>query len=175
MLRQSMQLAVVLLLVTAYGLLASCATKVTSTNDVDIFPTVKAKLTGTPQQLVAFDQALRPQLGDEPVACTVNVDGIPLSGCEVLQSSPVSPTLKDLTYGFYGPQSSVYEKLGVAFNKVQPGPSELQTSGPLTLALSKSGPPTIPDCSTKPQPCVGAPFCPQYGGCSKQRWPCAKC
>jgi hypothetical protein len=189
MLRQAMRLAVVLLLVTAYGLLASCGgpsipptsepsipptsgPSIPPTN-VDTRPTVKAKLTGTPQQLVAFDQALRPQLGDEPVACTVKVDGS-ISGCEVLQSSLVSSTLKDLTYGFYGPRTTMYEKLGVALNKVQLSPSALETSGDLTLELSEASL-TPPDCSGKPLPCVATPWCPQYGGCSKQRWPCAKC
>ncbi len=166
MLRQTLDVTGLLIVVTSCALLASCATPPTAAL-VATGPTVEAKVTGTPQQLLGFDQALRPLLGTEPVACTVSLNAA-ISGCEILQSGPPSPTLKDLTYGFFGPHTSVYEKLGVAFNQVQ-------KTGALTVAITPAQPPKVPDCSSLPPPCVASPWCPQTGGCSKQKFPCAAC
>lgn len=164
MLRETLLTTGRILVVTAGAFLASCMTAMQAPPTA---PTVEVAVAGKPEQLAAFDQALRPLLGGEPIACTVNVNG-QLSGCEALSTTPVPPSAKDLTYDFFGPHTWVYEKLGVAFNQVQ-------SAGKLTLTTNPMPPVPVPDCTTAPQPCVASPWCPQYGGCSKQKYPCAKC
>jgi hypothetical protein len=163
MLRKVLQKTCRILIVTTSAFLASCMTAMQAPPTA---PTVEVAVAGKAEQLAAFDQALRPLLGTEPVACLVTVNGQP-SGCEALQTNPVPPSAKDLTYDFFGPHTWVFEKLGAAFNQVQSQGTLTLTTKPVSLI--------IPDCSALPQPCVASPWCPQYGNCSKQKYPCAKC
>jgi len=155
----------VLLVAASGALLASCETVHIPPEG----PTVVAAVAGTPDQLAAFEQAFRPVMSKEAVRCTVSVGGV-VSGCEVLESGPVPPSATDLTYGFFGGDTWIFKKLGVAFNQ-----SQRRFPGNLTLTTYPTPPWAVPDCSTLPKPCTTAPWCPQYGGCSKQTYPCAKC
>jgi hypothetical protein len=167
MFRQTLQVASALYVVGSAVLLMSCTTMMMTTPAGD--PSVEAKVAGTPAQLAAFDKALQSIIGAEPLGCLVMVNG-QVSACNVLQNSPVPPTATDLTYVFFGPHTFVEEKLGTAFNQV---PKQFNPNLP-TLTIRPIAP-VAPDCSSLPQPCVAAPYCTQYGRCSKQQFPCAKC
>ena len=170
MLRNTLHIREMLLVVTSGALLASCGTMQPSALQVANAPTVEVVVGGKPQLLAAFNQAFQPLIATEPVGCNVNVTG-QVSDCSVLQGTTVPPTATALTYDYFGAHAWVFEKLGVAFNQVQSQfPAET-----LTMTTSPTPPLIVPDCSSLPPPCTSTPWCNQYGGCSKQRFPCAKC
>jgi hypothetical protein len=97
------------------------------------------------------------------------------SSCDDLQKTPVPPSATDLKYEFLGSHTSVYEKVASALNQVQPTfTSGAGVEGLPALTIRPIHPPDR-DCSLLPQPCVAAPYCIQYGRCSKQQVPCTKC
>lgn len=170
MLRQTLQMGSALYVVASAILLTSCTTTPTSMGGGSApKPTVEVKVAGTPAQLAAFDKAFRPSVGSEPLACLVIINAAP-SPCDDLQTTPVPPSATDLTYQFLSAHTFVYEKLGSALNQVQ------LTYAPGLPALTIR-PILVPDqdCSLLPPPCVAAPYCIQYGRCSKSQTQCIKC
>ena len=131
-------------------------------------PTVEVKVAGTPAQLAAFDKVFRPSVGSEPLGCLVMVNGA-VSSCDALKTTPVPPTASDLTYEFIGSHTTVYEKVGYALNQVQP---TFHPNLP-SVTIRRISPPD-PDCSAIPG-CLTAPYCIQYGRCSKSQTQCIKC
>lgn len=170
MFRQTLQKAVALCVVGSAVLLTSCTTTMTTTMSATVpDPSVEVKVAGTPAQFAAFDKALQAIIGAEPLACSVMVSG-KISGCDALQTSPVPSTATDLTYEFFGSHTFVYEKFGTAFDQVA---KQFNPNLP-TLTIRPIAP-TASDCSALPQPCVAAPYCSQFGRCSKQQTKCIKC
>jgi len=170
MLRKTLQMGSGLYVVFSAVLLMSS----TSVSGADDKPTMEVKVAGTPAQLAAFDKAFRPNVGAaEPLGCLVTVLDAP-SSCDDLQKTPVPPSATDLRYEFLGSHTSVYEKVGSALNQVQP---PTFSSGREGLPMLTIRPILVPDrdCSLLPQPCVAAPFCIQFGRCSKQQGTCIKC
>ena len=169
MLRKTLKTACALLILGSAALLTACApmTPLVPTTPPD--PTVEARLTGTPSQFAAFDKALQALIGTEPLGCSVMINGN-LSGCDALQTSPVPSTATGLTYVFLGSHTYVYEKFGSAFDQVSK-----QFNPNLPTLTYQPMAPTAPDCSALPAPCVAAPYCIQYGRCSKQQTKCLKC
>jgi len=165
MLRQTLRMGSALYVVASAVLLMSP----TSVSGADPAPTVEVKVAGTPAQLAAFDKVFRPSVGSEPLGCLVMVNGAP-SSCDDLKTTPVPPSASDLTYEFFGLHTTVYEKVGSALNQVQP---TFHPNLP-TVTIRRIVPPDR-DCGLLPQPCVAAPFCIQFGRCSKMQTQCIKC
>jgi hypothetical protein len=133
-------------------------------------PNVEVKIGGTPTHFAAFDKALQSIIGSEPLGCSVKIGGT-VSPCSALQTSPVPPNATDLTYEFFGGHTFVFDKFGTAFDQVakQFNPNlPTMTVQPISTPSPDCGPP-------KPQPCVAAPYCVQYGRCSKSQFPCQMC
>lgn len=171
MFRQTLQMASALCVVGSAVLLTSCTTMTTTmmtTTTPD--PSVEVKVAGTLAQFAAFDKALQSIIGAEPLGCSVMVNG-QISGCDVLQTLASSSTATDLKYEFFGSHTFVYEKLGTAFDQT---PKQFNPNLP-TLTIRPIAP-TAPDCGPpNPQPCVTAPYCIQFGRCSRQQTRCIKC
>ena len=169
MLRKTLQMGSGLYVVFSAVLLMSS----TSVSGADDKPTMEVKVAGTPAQLAAFDKAFRPNVGNEPLGCLVMVNDAP-SSCDDLQKTPVPPSATDLRYEFLGSHTSVYEKVGSALNQIQP---PTFSSGREGLPMLTIRPLLVPDrdCSLLPQPCFAAPFCIQFGRCTKQQGTCTKC
>ena len=175
MLRKTLHVAGVLIVVGLGVLLTSCTTvqpKAAAMPTSIPDPTVQVKVTGTAAQWLAFDKALRPLVGAEPLRCfmgmqTGSVSSI--SDCDILKTGPVPGNTVYVAYEFFGGHTNVYEKFGAAFDQVQ---KQFIPNMPI-LAISPV-PPTAPDCGPPtPQPCFPAPFCPFR--CEKVVHTCQRC
>jgi hypothetical protein len=129
-----------------------------------------------PDQLAAFDRALRPLIPARydlyGLGCTVDyLDGQGDEGCNVMRrGNPVPDDLEYLVYYFNGGNKLLRQKFETARSRVLH-----QFPDAKLLLTFRDHQERQPDCSVQPQPCVSVPYCQQYGNCSTQTSSCKKC
>jgi hypothetical protein len=173
MLRKTLQVASVVIVVGSGVLLTACTTMPTGGTPVQAGaaplatsipdPSVQIKVTGTADQWMAFDKALRPLVGTEPLRCFIATQTGSISDCDILQTGPVPGNTAYVAYEFFGGHTYVYDKFGAAFDQVSPKQPMLTVTRVLPVA---------PDCGP-PFPCVAAPYCPLR--CAKTQGSCTRC
>jgi len=179
MLRKTLQVAGMLIVVGSGVLLTSCAMTPTTGTPIQAKatplgtipdPNVQIKVTGTAAQWMAFDKALRPLIGAEPLRCFMAAQTgsvVSISDCDILQTGPVPGNTVYVAYEFFGGHTYVYDKFGGAFDQVQK-----QFSPPQPMLTIVPVAPEAPDCGP-PFPCVAAPYCPLR--CAKTQGSCTRC
>jgi hypothetical protein len=159
--------------------LVLCATPV----DVPAAPRAPLPLPNTvlivdakPDQLAAFDRALRPLIPARydlyGLGCTVDyLDGEGDEGCNVMRpGNPIPDDLEYLVYYFNDGNQLFRKKFETARSQVR-----RQFPDAKLLLTFRHHDERQPDCSGQPQPCVTVPYCQQYGNCSAQTSSCEKC
>ena len=175
MLRKTFQVAGMLIIVGSGVLLSSCTTTPATGAPTQATaapmagsvpePNVQIKVTGTADQWMAFDKALRPLIGAEPLRCFMAPQTGSISDCGILQTGPVPGNTAYVAYEFFGGHTYVYDKFGAAFDQIKPNQPMLTVTRVLPVAPD-CGPPT-------PQPCFPAPYCPYR--CEKVVHTCQRC
>jgi len=140
-------------------------------------PNVMLAVDAEPEQIAAFDRALRklvPTRYDRyGLGCTVDyLDGDGEEGCEIMRPGrPIPDDLEFLVYYYNDNNKPLVQKIEKVREQVQ-----RQFPGKKLILQTYPYEHRPPDCRAQAlQGCIAVPYCPQFGNCSTQASSCKRC